>query len=91
MTVIPFISNSCVVPWPLRAAELVLRMVIVEPEMEMGEVKSMSVPTTQVLPSVVAQEERSEKVLMMAVGAGDIVGLTVGSGVGAVGSGLGEP
>ena len=56
-------SKSCLLPWPLRAAELMLIMVLVTPEMEMVEVMSMSVSTTQMLPSMAAQEERSEKEL----------------------------
>ena len=56
-------SKSCVLPCPLRAAELVLITVLVTPEMEMVEVMSMSVSTTQILESVVTQEERSAKVL----------------------------
>ena len=54
-------------PWPFRAAELVLRMVLVTPEMEIVEVMVMFDSITHVLPSVVAQEERAENVLTVEV------------------------
>ena len=54
--------KSCTLPWPFRAAELVLKMVLVTPEMEMVEEMVISLVTTQVFPPAVAQVERAEKV-----------------------------
>ena len=55
-------SKSRMLPWPFRAAELVLKMVLVTPEMLMVSVKVISLVTTQVFPPAVAQLKRAKKV-----------------------------
>ena len=55
----PRMSKSCVVPLPLRAAELVLRIVLLTPEIVMVEVMMMLFATKTMKPPEVAYDESS--------------------------------